>query len=399
MKGQEFGPLHTRCGLTFLAKDGAAYVLAFLEIVLTMSGVPTMQNLLDKLKSGDGAMSAMLWIGLGLLILIVVIVIAMWLIRALRPTLNMSGGVSRGGRVQRLAITDAFPLDREGRKLVIVRRDNVEHLLLIGGPNDVLVESSIVRSERASRGRNEGEGVEQPKPATPAPAPVVPAAPVAQPIPQQPVRPAAPNAPIGPLPRPVSPPAVPQAAPRAAPVTEDEFERALKAMEAPRPGSDSSRPAVPSPVPPSPAAMPVAPPAMRAPTPAPQPPTAMPSPSEPRMQERQEFPRPDARRPDVVERPPLPQRQQLPPNQDLPQRQDIPQREPASQREPMSEMARRLSEVLQKPISPPQQRASVAPPPPAPRPAPKPAAAEAEMDLLEEEMAKLLGRPGTPPKT
>ncbi len=74
----------------------------------------------------------------------------------------------------------------------------------------------------------------------------------------------------------------------------------------------------------------------------------------------------------------------------------------------MSEMARRLSEVLQKPIVPPGPRASVAPPkPPAPPepeaapapppPPPKPPT-DAEMDLLEEEMAKLLGRPGTPPK-
>ena len=62
----------------------------------------------------------------------------------------------------------------------------------------------------------------------------------------------------------------------------------------------------------------------------------------------------------------------------------------------MSEMARRLSEVLQKPITPPPPRPSIAQA--APRPASRPAAAEAEMDLLEEEMAKLLGRPGTPPK-
>ena len=42
-------------------------------------------------------------------------------------------------RPRRLDIVDAFDLDRE-RQLIIVRRDNIEHLLLIGGPNDVLVE-------------------------------------------------------------------------------------------------------------------------------------------------------------------------------------------------------------------------------------------------------------------
>jgi flagellar protein FliO/FliZ len=40
----------------------------------------------------------------------------------------------------------------DGRKLVIVRRDNVEHLLLIGGATDVLVEANIVRSPVAHAG-------------------------------------------------------------------------------------------------------------------------------------------------------------------------------------------------------------------------------------------------------
>ncbi|MEF3368120.1 hypothetical protein V3H18_16415, partial [Methylocystis sp. 9N] len=49
-------------------------------------------------------------------------------------------------RARRLDIVDVFDLDRE-RQLVIVRRDNVEHLLLIGGPNDILVEATINRVE------------------------------------------------------------------------------------------------------------------------------------------------------------------------------------------------------------------------------------------------------------
>src|SRR5947209_11080618 len=53
-----------------------------------------------------------------------------------------------GGRTrqQRLGVVDAFEIDRQ-RQLVIVRRDNVEHLIMIGGPNDVVVESSIIRAE------------------------------------------------------------------------------------------------------------------------------------------------------------------------------------------------------------------------------------------------------------
>ena len=57
--------------------------------------------------------------------------------------LRMSGA---RGRQLRLGIVDAFDLDRQ-RQLVIVRRDNVEHLIMIGGPNDMLIKSQIVRAE------------------------------------------------------------------------------------------------------------------------------------------------------------------------------------------------------------------------------------------------------------
>ena len=40
------------------------------------------------------------------------------------------------------------------RKLVLVRRDNVEHLILIGGPTDVVVEPSIVRQRSHSAARS-----------------------------------------------------------------------------------------------------------------------------------------------------------------------------------------------------------------------------------------------------
>ena len=50
------------------------------------------------------------------------------------------------GRQQRLGVVDAYDMDRQ-RQLVLVRRDNTEHLIMIGGPNDVLIESSIIRVE------------------------------------------------------------------------------------------------------------------------------------------------------------------------------------------------------------------------------------------------------------
>jgi len=58
---------------------------------------------------------------------------------------------SARSRQPRLGLVDAYDLDKE-RQLVIVRRDNVEHLIMIGGPNDLVIESQIVRVEgRAER--------------------------------------------------------------------------------------------------------------------------------------------------------------------------------------------------------------------------------------------------------
>lgn len=60
---------------------------------------------------------------------------------------------------KRLDIVDAFDLDRE-RQLVIVRRDNVEHLLLIGGPSDILIEAGFARSAAAAQPEARAEGRE-----------------------------------------------------------------------------------------------------------------------------------------------------------------------------------------------------------------------------------------------
>ena len=49
---------------------------------------------------------------------------------------------TRGRRGQRLGISEYQELD-QSRRIVLVRRDNVEHLILIGGPTDVVVESGI----------------------------------------------------------------------------------------------------------------------------------------------------------------------------------------------------------------------------------------------------------------
>ncbi len=65
---------------------------------------------------------------------------------------RFSGGtfVSNGRtRQPRLSVMDAAAVDSR-RKLVLIRRDDVEHLLLIGGPTDVVVEQNIVLESRTN---------------------------------------------------------------------------------------------------------------------------------------------------------------------------------------------------------------------------------------------------------
>ncbi len=108
-----------------------------------------------------------------------------------------------GGRTRqpRLGLVDAFSLDGQ-RQLVLVRRDNVEHLIMIGGPNDVLVESQINRALAAARESNLAPPA-QSKPAPPRrtePLPAVP--PVSAPPAAAPQVPVAPPAAKDPAPQP-----------------------------------------------------------------------------------------------------------------------------------------------------------------------------------------------------
>ncbi|MGB9117975.1 flagellar biosynthetic protein FliO [Bradyrhizobium sp.] len=69
--------------------------------------------------------------------------VAAWLVR--RFASNRLGANTNRSRMPRLAVIDAAAVDGR-RRLVLVRRDNIEHLLMIGGPTDIVVESNIVRA-------------------------------------------------------------------------------------------------------------------------------------------------------------------------------------------------------------------------------------------------------------
>ncbi len=109
-------------------------------------------------------------------IVLALIGLTAWLVR--RFGSNRLGN-SRG-RQPRLAVIDAAAVDGR-RRLVLIRRDNVEHLLMIGGPTDVVVEPNIVRAVGAR-----DAGREQPSRMTPDAAPRV-AAPTENTWPLQPV--------------------------------------------------------------------------------------------------------------------------------------------------------------------------------------------------------------------
>jgi hypothetical protein len=81
------------------------------------------------------------------LVVLALIGLTAWVVR--RFGASRLGGGARGGRQPRLAVIDAASVDGR-RRLVLIRRDNIEHLLMIGGPSDVVVEANIVRAAGAA---------------------------------------------------------------------------------------------------------------------------------------------------------------------------------------------------------------------------------------------------------
>jgi flagellar protein FliO/FliZ len=77
------------------------------------------------------------------IVVLVLLALAFWLLRRFGG--GRLGSAATRGRQPRLAVIDQATVDGR-RRLVLIRRDNVEHLLIIGGPTDVVVEQNIVRA-------------------------------------------------------------------------------------------------------------------------------------------------------------------------------------------------------------------------------------------------------------
>lgn len=74
-------------------------------------------------------------VGIALLLLIGIL----WILRSRAPSPFVRGGKNRQPRLQ---VLDAAAVDAR-RRLVLVRRDGIEHLIMIGGPTDIVIESGI----------------------------------------------------------------------------------------------------------------------------------------------------------------------------------------------------------------------------------------------------------------
>ncbi len=85
---------------------------------------------------------------LAFIVVLGLIALTAWLVRRFGSA--RLGASTTRGRQPRLAVIDAASVDGR-RRLVLIRRDNVEHLMMIGGPTDLVVEANIVRATQAPR--------------------------------------------------------------------------------------------------------------------------------------------------------------------------------------------------------------------------------------------------------
>jgi flagellar biogenesis protein FliO len=355
---------------------------------------------------------------LAFLIVLALIGAAAWLVN--RFGMNPLRAAQNRGRQPRLAVLDATSVDGR-RKLVLIRRDNIEHLLMIGGPSDLVVEANIVRAAVPQTVR-EAELAAQRGEAAPAARPAASATPVPAPA-QRPPRPASATtpsraavdeeAPLA-LPLPGSAPQRVEPAPQGRPdinlnAMAQKLEQALKRPEPAQPPPAAPAPPVmmpaPAPLRPAPVAPPAAPAPMRA---APLPPPA--APPAPRAPERWPLATPTAIAPAPTPAPapapiaPAPIAPAIaaavaavaaaqPPAATIP---DTPM--PTGSGAPID--PDELLAVLSQPTAA-EPLVAAAPPAPAPAPeiTPSPATAPlpAGFESLEAEMASLLGRPAARP--
>jgi flagellar protein FliO/FliZ len=110
---------------------------------------------------GGGVLTAIVLATLGALLFAAAI--GAYLLRQRRREEEAAEPVPRNAR---LAVSETAGMP-DGRRLVLVRRDNIEHLILIGGPRDLVVESNIVRQRLAATAPGQRPAALRPVPPQP----------------------------------------------------------------------------------------------------------------------------------------------------------------------------------------------------------------------------------------
>ena len=108
----------------------------------------------------------------GFILLFILVIALLLLVFAILRRVT-GGTFVAGGRNRqvRLSVTDAAAVDNR-RRLVLVRRDDVEHLILIGGPSDLVIEQNIRQFARQPRVEPPASGpTPEPEPRIPEPKP------------------------------------------------------------------------------------------------------------------------------------------------------------------------------------------------------------------------------------
>ena len=97
--------------------------------------------------SEDSGLLVQFLLALG--VVLILILVLTWILKKV----NMIGArVGKAGETPRLEVKEAVQIDHR-RRLVLVRRDHVEHLVMIGGENDFLVEHHIMPPQQAQAPR------------------------------------------------------------------------------------------------------------------------------------------------------------------------------------------------------------------------------------------------------
>lgn len=97
--------------------------------------------------------------GAALVLVLGLIGVAAWAARRFGFAGRLPAARSRG---RRLAVVDVTPLDTK-RRLVLVRRDGVEHLVLLGSAGDLVIERGIPVAHPADAPGEPGESAEPAK--------------------------------------------------------------------------------------------------------------------------------------------------------------------------------------------------------------------------------------------